>query len=185
MSRDITEQKLVEQQVWKNANYDLLTGLCNRLMFLEKMEWAIKHSKRSNKSFALLFIDLDKFKKINDTFGHDVGDFLLKRVAKRISSCVRDTDTVARIGGDEFTAILIDVCDVEQVIFVVEKILSELRKPFQIQKNLIHISGSIGVTISPEDGIKSIDLLRNADHSMYVAKKSGSNLFEFYKDEKF
>jgi diguanylate cyclase (GGDEF)-like protein/PAS domain S-box-containing protein len=179
-SREITEQRLAEKQTWHNANYDLLTNLTNRLMFNNKLEQAIKDSKRSGESIALLFIDLDKFKEVNDTLGHVEGDYLLKQAAERIKSCIRETDTASRIGGDEFTVILNNIEEPAQAILLAEKILAKLRKPFQLKKKKVHITASIGIAIGPQDSIIPDVLLRNADQAMYVSKKSGRdccNLF--------
>lgn len=180
-SREITEQKLSEKTIWHNANYDLLTGLTNRLMFNDQLEQAIKNSNRSGESMALLFLDLDKFKEINDTLGHAEGDCLLKQVAERINGCIRETDTASRIGGDEFTIILNNIQNAEQAKTVAEKLLSELRKPFQLKKTTAHITACIGITMSPQDGIMPDDLLKNADQAMYVSKKSGRDCYNFWE----
>ena len=179
-SQDITDRKIAEAQSWRNANYDFLTGLANRLMFRDKLEQALKHTKRTNEPFALLFIDLDHFKTVNDTLGHDIGDILLKKTANRICKCIRSTDTLARMGGDEFTVILTEVHDAEQIKIVAEKILSEVRTPFIIKKNSIHISCSIGITRCPQDGMKPDALLGNADKAMYASKKNGHDRLSFY-----
>lgn len=183
VSREITEQKLAEKKIWHTANYDSLTGLTNRLMFDTKLEQAIKDSKRSGESIALLFIDLDSFKETNDTLGHVAGDFLLKQAAERINSCIRETDTAARIGGDEFTVILNNIQDAEQVKIVAEKLLSNLRKPFQFKKKIIHITASIGITISPQDSLMPDVLLKNADQAMYASKKSGRDCYNFWRSK--
>ena len=173
VSYDITEQKLAEKQIWHNANYDSLTGLTNRLMFNNKLEQAIKDSKRSGESLALLFIDLDNFKEINDTLGHDEGDLLLKQFAERINGCLRETDTASRIGGDEFTVIFNHLQDAKQAKILAEKLLSNIRKPFDLKKKMVHITASIGIALSPQDGILPDILLKNADQAMYAAKKAG------------
>ena len=180
-SRDITDQKMVEREIWRNANFDSLTGLANRLRYRDKLDQALKFSKRSGHSMALLFIDLDQFKTVNDDLGHDNGDRLLKKTADRICTCIRDTDTAARMGGDEFTVILTDVRDAEQAKKLAEKLLFELRQPFHIKRKIVHITASIGITISPQDGIKPDKLLGNADRAMYVAKKAGKNCYSLYK----
>lgn len=180
-SREITEQKIAEKRIWHEANYDLLTGLTNRLMFNDKLELAIKNAKRSGEPMALLFIDLDKFKEINDTLGHAEGDCLLVQVAQRINLCVRETDTASRIGGDEFTVILNNAQDAEQAKIAAEKILSELRKPFELKKTTVHITACIGITMSPQDGIIPDDLLKHADEAMYVSKKSGRDRYSFWE----
>jgi diguanylate cyclase (GGDEF)-like protein/PAS domain S-box-containing protein len=123
-SRDVSEKKSAEELIWQSANYDPLTKLVNRRLFREKLNQTIKHSRRSGNAFSLLFIDLDKFKAVNDTLGHDVGDQLLKKAAKRIKACLRDTDTISRLGGDEFTVILEDAHDLHQSMLVTKKVLS-------------------------------------------------------------
>lgn len=180
VSHEITEQRLAEKQIWYNANYDLLTGLANRLMFNHKLEQAIKNSQRSGESIALLYIDLDSFKEINDTLGHSEGDFLLKQVAERINDCLRETDTPSRIGGDEFAVILNNAQDAEQAKILAENLLSNIRKPFQLKKKSIHITASIGITLSPQDSIIPDVLLQNADQAMYAAKKSGRDCCKYW-----
>ena len=180
-SRDITEQKKAEAQVWRNANYDSLTGLANRHRFLDKLDAMLKSSKRTETSIALLFIDLDKFKAVNDKLGHGAGDLLLKQVANRIVACVRNTDVVARMGGDEYVLILTDLHDVQHVELVAEKLLYQLTKPYRLKKNIAHISTSIGIAISPKDGVDPEVLLHYSDQAMYAAKQLGGNRFNFYR----
>ena len=144
---DITEKKLSEEQIWRQANFDPLTSLPNRRMFHDRLEQQIKNADRNTAAFALLFIDLDRFKEINDTLGHILGDKLLETAAKRIVSCVRDTDTVARLGGDEFTVILTDLEDSEDVERVAQSILALMREPFTLHDEQSFISASIGITI--------------------------------------
>jgi diguanylate cyclase (GGDEF)-like protein/PAS domain S-box-containing protein len=182
VSRDITEYTVAGKEVWRNANYDLLTGLANRRMFLNELNQALKCSKRSGHPLALLFIDLDHFKQVNDKLGHEAGDILLKQAADRIKACIRESDIVARIGGDEITVILENINNSAQVKIVAEKLLLELSRSFRIKQKFIQISASIGITISPQDGLKPSTLLRNADHAMYVAKKLGGNQSGFYSN---
>jgi len=172
-SRDITERHITQSKIWKNANYDYLTGLANRHLFHDRLAQAFKHARRTSKLLALLFIDLDDFKKVNDDLGHDAGDRLLKQAATRIKTCVRATDTVARIGGDEFTVILTDVDDEKQAKLVAEKICTQLKKPFKIKKNTICLAGSIGIAYNLQDGTDPDTLLKNADKAMYEAKQEG------------
>ena len=178
-SRDITERHITKTKIWKNANYDYLTNLVNRNLFQDRLVQALKHSRRTKNPLALLFIDLDNFKGVNDDLGHDAGDRLLKQAASRIKTCVRATDTVARIGGDEFTVILTDVDD-EQAKLVAEKIRTKLEKPFKIKENTICLTGSIGVARSPQDGTEPDTLLTTADKAMYKAKQEGSNRLNFH-----
>ena len=175
LSSDITEKKESEELVWKHANFDTLTGLPNRRMFRDHLEWEIKKVKRSDLSLALLFLDLDRFKEINDSMGHEMGDELLKEAAKRISACVRKIDMVARLGGDEFTVILSEIKDPVHVERVSQEILEHLAEPFQIADGMVHVSASIGITYYPKDATLVDDLLRNADHAMYAAKNQGRN----------
>ncbi|OGB22437.1 MAG: hypothetical protein A3I66_03990 [Burkholderiales bacterium RIFCSPLOWO2_02_FULL_57_36] len=179
-ARDITERKILDNEIWHKANYDALTGLPNRRLFRDRLEQEIKHSERSGNVIALLFIDLDHFKEVNDLLGHDAGDLLLRETAERIRSCIRETDTVARLGGDEFTVILTNVNTPDHVPVLAEKILRELANPYYISKEMAHISGSIGITVFPQDASSSEVLVRNADQAMYVAKKAGRNQYHFF-----
>ena len=181
-SRDITERKHAEADIWKSANYDLLTGLPNRRLFSDRLTEAMKSAMREDKSFALLSLDLDRFKTINDTLGHGAGDLLLQKAGSRIKACLRDMDTVARMGGDEFTVIIPNISNTEQIKIVTEKILTELAKPYQIKHQCVDITGSIGIALFPQDGVKLETLLGNADRAMYIAKKSGGNRFSFHAD---
>jgi diguanylate cyclase (GGDEF)-like protein/PAS domain S-box-containing protein len=179
-TRDITERKAAEEKSWYHANYDLLTGLPNRRLFRDRLEQDIMHAERIGLQMALLFIDLDRFKEVNDLRGHDAGDILLRQVAERISSCVRTTDTVARLGGDEFTVALTEVTESGYIDGVAQSIIDELARPFQLGPNLAHISGSIGITVFPQDATTPEDLVRNADQAMYVAKNAGRNQMSFF-----
>ena len=179
-ARDITERKLSEERVQRSANHDFLTDLPNRSLFRERLEHEIKHSARTGLPLALLFIDLDQFKEVNDRLGHAAGDQLLQEVARRISTCVRDTDTVARLGGDEFTVILTDVTRPAHVETIAAEILDELRKPFALAAGEAAVSGSIGITIYPGDGATPDELVRNADEAMYAAKNAGRNQYQIF-----
>jgi len=180
VSHDITKEKETEAGIWDSANYDSLTGCPNKQMLLNKLDDAIKNSMRSEKILAVLFIDLDHFKDANDKFGHDYGDWLLKQTVERIKACVRTTDIVARLGGDEFAVVLIDIQNNVAAQMISEKILAQLRKPFQHQKNKINISASIGIILSSEDSNNPNTLLSNADKAMYVAKNTGRDRFHFF-----
>ena len=149
--RDITQQKESEELIWKQANFDTLTGLPNRHMFHDRLAQEIKKADRAELEMALLFIDLDKFKEVNDTLGHTMGDILLEEAARRIGDCVRETDTVARLGGDEFTVILAELGDTGSVERIAENILQNLAKPFQLKNEVTYISASIGITLYPND----------------------------------
>ncbi|TQV73639.1 EAL domain-containing protein [Aliikangiella marina] len=168
-----------EQQIWKQANYDFLTELPNRRLFNDRLEQEINRAKRTNEKFALLLIDLDEFKDINDTQGHEQGDNLLVEAAKRVSSCLRKTDTIARLGGDEFVVILKSINDLSNVEKVANKILDKLQRPFELKEESF-ISASIGITICPDDSNDIGGLLRNADQAMYAAKADGRNKFHYF-----
>ncbi|HAT29520.1 MAG TPA: PAS domain S-box protein [Janthinobacterium sp.] len=179
-ARNITERKAAENENWKSANYDILTGLPNRRLFLDRLHHDLAHALRVGATLALMFIDLDRFKEVNDGLGHDAGDLLLQLVAGRVRSCLRESDTVARLGGDEFTVILQDPRDPEHVELAVRKILKELGQPFQLGQQWAHISASIGVTLAPQDADALQALIDNADHAMYLAKAAGRNRFAFF-----
>lgn len=179
-TRDITERKKASERVWREANYDALTGLPNRRLFRDRLNQEIRHAHRNGWPLALFFIDLDLFKQVNDLHGHDAGDELLSQVAKRISSCVRETDTVARLGGDEFTVILTELGDKSHIENTARKILNELARPFQLSQATVHVSGSIGITLYPTDTTRAANLIRNADQAMYMAKNSGRSQFRFF-----
>ncbi|QSX35524.1 EAL domain-containing protein [Shewanella avicenniae] len=177
---DITEKKTSEQLIWKQANYDPLTGLPNRRMFLEQISAEIRKANRRGTKLALLFLDLDHFKEINDTLGHDMGDRLLQQAAGRICSCVRESDFVARLGGDEFTLLLMDANDSKGIERVAQLILQQLAEPFQLGDESAYISASIGITLFPDDGTSEEVLLKHADQAMYAAKEMGRNRFNYF-----
>jgi len=179
-ARNVTERKASEEEAIRSANYDFLTGLPNRSYFLNHLDEDVKRAERSGLSIALLFIDLDGFKNVNDRQGHDAGDQLLQQVAQRIGRCVRGTDTVARLGGDEFTVILADVNKVLHVEILVQEMLVALATPFSILGQDVQISASIGVTLFPQDASTPEDLLRNADQAMYAAKNAGKSCFSYF-----
>lgn len=180
---DITARKEADELTWRHANVDALTGLPNRRLFRERLELEIRKSNRSSHPLALLFIDLDGFKQVNDLYGHDAGDALLKEAADRIKSAVRATDTVARLGGDEFTVILSELDNLDHVEFVCQKIIGCLSEGFPVHNETAYISGSIGVSLFPLDGNTSDDMLRKADQAMYAAKKAGKNQFSYFTRE--
>ncbi len=180
---DITEQKRTEDLIWRQANYDGLTGLPNRRLFRERLRLELAQCRRSGRRLALLFIDLDRFKDVNDTLGHDVGDRLLEESARRITSAVRETDAVARLGGDEFTVVLPDLDDNAGVEGAVEKLIERLAEPFQLGEQTVYISASIGVTFFPDDAADIETLLKNADHAMYAAKEAGRNRFNYFTSQ--
>ncbi len=177
---DTTAWKETEKLIWQQANFDPLTELPNRQMFYDRLNQDIKKAHRAEKPIALMFIDLDRFKEINDTLGHDMGDILLKEAAQRLTSCVRETDTVARLGGDEFTVILSDLDDATNVERVALNILNKLERPFKLKEELGYISASIGITMYPEDATEIDELIKNADQAMYEAKNLGRNRYSYF-----
>lgn len=179
ISRDITEQVLAEEVIWHNAHHDLLTGLPNRRLFMDRLEQDIKHAKRSSQTLAVLFMDLDGFKDVNDTLGHEAGDRLLTEVARRLADCVRDDDTVARLGGDEFTVILTGARQREDVVPVARAIIDALAMPFRIAQVPVRISVSIGIALYPRDASSPAALLEAADKAMYKSKKTESDRMHF------
>lgn len=177
---DISDKKQAEELIWLQANYDTLSGLPNRRMLLEHLKVQIATSARDNLHFALLFLDLDFFKEINDTLGHDVGDLLLIKAAERIKNCTRDSDLVARLGGDEFTVVLNNFNDQKGIERVANKILKQLSEPFILGSETAYISCSIGITLYPDDATTIEALLKNADQAMYSAKAHGRNRFHYF-----
>ncbi len=180
---DISDQVKLEEKIIWQANYDALTRLPNRTLFLDRLAQAIQHAKRDSTLCALLFIDLDKFKDVNDTLGHDVGDALLVSVAERLSSCIRKIDTASRLGGDEFTIILQEISSTHDAASVAIHIIKKLEEVFQIGEHEIFISASIGITVYPDDAGNSTQMLSNADMAMYQAKEAGRNTYRFYTEE--
>lgn len=178
---DITARKQAEQEIFYRANYDPLTGLPNRSLLHERLEQALKQARRYDSHVALMFADLDRFKQVNDTLGHSFGDQLLGQAALRLEACVRDTDTVARQGGDEFVVVLPNVLEERDAGVVAEKIISRLREPFDLGGNIVHIGVSIGVALYPGHGENSEDLVRHADLAMYQAKVAGRNTYRVYE----
>lgn len=177
---DITQQKESDELIWRQANFDALTGLSNRSMFQDRLDQALKKAQRDGTSVALLVLDVDGFKEVNDTLGHRIGDKLLQAAAQRLLHCVRDSDTVARVGGDEFAIIVGDVTDVHNVERVVHAVMHSLAEPFRIDMEEVYVSASMGITFFPDDGIDGAVLLKNADQAMYAAKEHGRNRFRFF-----
>ena len=178
--RDVTERKHFETKILHQATHDPLTGLPNRVLFHEILTHATAHTLRTEKLLAVMFLDLDGFKNINDTLGHDYGDILLKEVAGRLNLQLRKSDMVARQGGDEFTILLQDIADVQDITQIAEKILAAVSEPIIADDHEMHVSASIGITVFPFDDTDIEHLLRNADTAMYRAKEAGKNNFQFY-----
>ncbi len=177
---DITEKKRADEIIWKQANYDVLTNLPNRRLFDDRLKHEIKIANRSKKLLALLFIDLDYFKNVNDNHGHEIGDLLLISVASRITETLRATDTVARIGGDEFAAILPQIENENDISKVAKLIIEKLSMPFDLSGIIVNISASVGISIYPKDGTAAKVLLQHADKAMYKAKKDGRSRISFF-----
>jgi len=182
ISKEITSRKIIEEKLKRNALYDYLTGLANRLLFADRLRFSIIQAKRKAGKIALMFIDLDNFKPVNDTHGHEAGDLLLKYAAKRIKNCTRESDTVGRIGGDEFVVLLPSNDKAQEALKVAEKIRNEINKPFELSGfPPIHISSSIGVALYPEHGSNATRLTKSADVAMYLAKEKGRNCVVLYE----
>jgi diguanylate cyclase (GGDEF)-like protein/PAS domain S-box-containing protein len=177
---DISEKRRVDEAIWQHANYDSLTGLPNRRLFRDRLNQEIKKSERIDQPLALFFIDLDQFKEVNDLLGHDVGDLLLADAARRISGCVRQSDTVARLGGDEFTAIVPELDDTAHVEQLAQTIIASLAEPFHLGDETIYLSASLGITLYPTDADTAEKLITNADQAMYAAKNAGRNQFSYF-----
>ena len=182
ITRDITERKKAEQKIAHLAHYDFLTDLPNRAFFMSSFERSVSLAKRNNYKVAALFLDLDGFKKVNDTLGHEGGDLLLQEVAKRLRKAIRDSDSVARVGGDEFTFFLDNIGSAENAAMMASKIIAALSEPFELKGQSCHIGGSIGISVFPDDSENIEKLVRQADDAMYLAKQSGKNTCRFYRD---
>jgi len=174
------ERKRAEERLTFLAQYDQLTGLVNRTLFRDRLVQAMARSKRLQQPLGLMLLDLDRFKAVNDTLGHAVGDQLLKAVAGRLQDCVREVDTVARMGGDEFTIILEGLSCEQDIAVVARRITASLGKPFHLQEHHASIGVSIGITVYPSDDHEIDDLLKHADAAMYRAKQQGGNSFQFH-----
>jgi diguanylate cyclase (GGDEF)-like protein len=175
----ITRLKQTNEQILKLAQHDTLTTLPNRTLFYDRLSQAMTRASRDKGSFAILFIDLDDFKNVNDTLGHDIGDALLREAARRITACVRKSDTVARMGGDEFTVIISNVRTQASVERVAKKIVASLANQFELNGKNCSVSASIGIAFYPDNGETAAQLMKVADDAMYSAKYSGKNCYRF------
>ncbi|MBI9092258.1 MAG: EAL domain-containing protein [Desulfobacterium sp.] len=192
--QDLSQLKQAEERIRFLAFYDGLTGLANRMLFLDRLDMEIQKATRHGQKFALLFLDLDQFKKINDTLGHHIGDLLLKNVAETLKKCIRSTDTatrrdkdesgsmIARLGGDEFTIMLSNINNPEDSAVIAERILNRIPKTYKFEGNDVSVTASIGISVFPTDGTTSESLLKNADSAMYHAKNRGRNNYQFYME---
>lgn len=179
---DISQRKEAERNIWKLAHHDHLTGLANRFLLNERAQQALRRMSRNPSPLALMLLDLDRFKQINDTLGHRVGDELLIELATRLKGLVREEDTIARLGGDEFVLLLAD-CDVDGAISVAEKVLEQISEPYSLSGHELQVTGSVGVAVYPNDGDSLEALMMSADLAMYSAKHAGRNAFRFYSQE--
>ncbi len=177
---DITLRKEREARLEYLATHDSLTGLTNRTLFIDRLNHALARAERNQRLAAVMFIDLDGFKSVNDTYGHELGDRMLRSVAKRLGSCVRQTDTLARFGGDEFAVLIEELSDLNGAMIVAENIVTALSRPFVLGTEEVSISGSIGISLYPIDGGTGEMLLRKADVAMYRAKTQGKNNYQFH-----
>jgi diguanylate cyclase (GGDEF)-like protein/PAS domain S-box-containing protein len=176
---DITDRKRVQEQMEYQAYHDALTGLPNRLLFRDRITVALAHAKRNGRQSAVMFFDLDQFKLVNDTLGHTVGDRLLQAIGARLVNCVRAEDTVARMGGDEFTVLLAELTDRRGAAGVAQKVLEAVRHPVVVDEHELYVTTSIGIAIFPDDGEDAETLLKNADRAMYRAKEAGRDNYQF------
>lgn len=180
LSSDITDKVRSDELIWRQANFDFLTELPNRYMFHDRLEQEVRKAHREGSQLALLFIDLDRFKEVNDTLGHPIGDMLLIEAAERISACVRESDTVARLGGDEFTVILTLLADTSDAENIAQHIIAALSEPFVFGRDAAYVTASVGITLYPDDSTDVEQLLRNADQAMYAAKNAGRNRLSYF-----
>jgi diguanylate cyclase (GGDEF)-like protein/PAS domain S-box-containing protein len=178
--RDITKRKKNEELILHQAHHDALTNLPNRILFVDRLKQALRSAKRHQGRVAVMFIDLDRFKSVNDTLGHDFGDLLLKEVAQRLIACIRESDTVARLGGDEFTIVLTQIQNISDIQIIAKRMLNSLSQPFTLKDHETWIGGSIGIAFFPKDGQEAETLVKKADIAMYQAKQEGRNTFRFY-----
>jgi diguanylate cyclase (GGDEF)-like protein len=182
-NQDITNRKANEASMTYGLQHDLLTKIPNRNLFLERLQQALLNAKRNSTKLAVMFIDIDKFKLINDNFGHDIGDLVLIEVARRIKSGLRESDTAARIGGDEFVALLPIIADVQDALFVAQKIRQKVSQNFALNGQNLDVSTSIGIAIYPEHGLDDETLMKHADTAMYYSKNHGRNNSKLYQDD--
>ncbi len=178
--RDITERKLAEEKIFYQANYDALTALPNRSMFMRTLEEAFAKAKKHNSGFGLMFVDLDRFKWVNDNLGHAAGDVMLQVSAERIKSKVGSDDMVARLGGDEFVVLIRENAEVEPVAAMAKNVLEQMNEQFVLEGKEVYISGSLGIALYPADAGNADDVLKYADEAMYRSKNAGRNAFHFY-----
>ncbi|HHT9107153.1 MAG TPA: diguanylate cyclase domain-containing protein [Candidatus Wunengus sp. YC63] len=183
ISTDITERKCMEETIRQMAYHDTLTSLPNRALFEDRFAVALTHAHRNNELLSVMYLDLDGFKDVNDTFGHRVGDRLLQCIAERLKRCLRDSDTIARLGGDEFAVLLPGISQVSDIAHIAGKITESVKQPLQIECKEISVTTSIGIALFPDDGEDIVKLLKHADDAMYRAKENGKNNYRFFSDK--
>jgi diguanylate cyclase (GGDEF)-like protein/PAS domain S-box-containing protein len=184
VSRDITERKQFEQKLAEMATHDALTGLPNRVLLGDRLMIGSALARRSGQRLAVLMLDLDRFKAVNDAMGHDVGDELLKAVGQRLSGIMRKSDTVSRIGGDEFVLVLPQISQIDDVTTFAQRILGAFQEPYVFGRHRLQVTTSIGIAIYPEDSTNIENLLKSADSAMYLAKEQGRGIYKYYQDDK-
>ena len=177
---DVSTESEGNDRLYRLAHYDSLCNLPNRLLFYDRLRQSVSRSRRNDQRIAVMFMDLDGFKKVNDEHGHGVGDELLQQVSKRVAEVLRESDTIARIGGDEFTLIINDIDNIESINTIVEKILTSITEPHTVNHASFHISASIGISLYPDNSEDMNTLVKQADIAMYKAKKQGKNCYKFY-----
>lgn len=182
VARDITQNKLIENIIYTNANYDSLTGLPNRVLLKDRINQSIAQAKREGRIFVVMFFDLDGFKQVNDKFGHSAGDVLLQMVSARLKDCLREADTLARVGGDEFMLLLPGTSDVDEVKKIADKVLYEINRPYVLSGHKLALSASIGVALYPDNGETFDTLINAADRAMYHIKHRNKNGYVFLSD---
>ncbi|HSB95887.1 MAG TPA: diguanylate cyclase, partial [Spongiibacteraceae bacterium] len=180
---DISDRVVYKERLFQQANFDDLTGLPNRALALDRLAQAINSAERHQRLLTLLFVDIDRFKVVNDTLGHRFGDQLLIEAAQRLKQCVRDEDTVARLGGDEFLILLVNQRSASDCTLAAKKILELMQQPFLIEGHELNVTASIGLTVYPDDDATPAGLLRNADAAMHIAKQQGQNTYHFFTQE--
>jgi len=183
IAEDITERKHAEEQLMKLAHYDVLTSLPNRVLFYDRLKQALAQAKRNNWIVGVMFIDVDRFKNVNDTMGHAVGDRLLQQVSERLKGTVRAGDTVGRLGGDEFAVVLSNLASAQDANLVAQKMMACFAEPFRLEGTDVYVTASIGITLFPDDSTEQDILIRNADAAMYKAKEIGRDSYQFYTPE--
>ena len=183
IAEDVTDRKLAEERLMQLAHYDVLTSLPNRVLFYDRLKQALAQSKRNQWITGVMFIDVDRFKNVNDTLGHAVGDQLLQQISERLTRSVRTGDTVGRLGGDEFAIVLSNLSSAQDTNLVAQKIMANFDEPFKLEGSEIYVTASIGITLYPDDSTEQDTLIKNADAAMYRAKEAGRNNFQFYTPE--